>query len=244
MAIIGSCVTRDAFDFEKLALPSPFLFYARTSFATLTAPAIDPIKAGLSSQWENRNVQAEIGKTHLADVFSIKPKYIIFDFIDERFDLIAINDSFINCSFAIVSAGIPERLTGHRIIPRLSSEARQLWLEGLLKISAFLSLPAFAKTRVILHKARWAEAYVKSGVVSKFPKSTPILPNQHADILAHNTLLDFYHGKFAELIPNTSVISVKSEYLVADAAHKWELSPYHYIPEYYSEFVTQLKALL
>jgi hypothetical protein len=69
-----------------------------------------------------------------------------------------------------------------------------------------------------------------------------ILPGQAADAGAHNALLTRYEAAFIALMPALSRVAAPAQRL-ADDAHQWGVSPFHYVPDYYAEIWRQLEPL-
>ena len=59
---------------------------------------------------------------------------------------------------------------------------------------------------------------------------------------AHNALLARYEAAFAELMPPMARVEAPPQRL-ADDAHQWGVSPFHYVQDYYAEIWRQLAAL-
>jgi hypothetical protein len=133
-------------------------------------------------------------------------------------------------------------LRGARAIPRLSPAAERLWLEGAAQMAAFVRATPLAQARLILHSARWAERRrTASGRIAALG-GTEILPGRAADTAGHNALLARYEAAFTELMP--PMVRVEApEHRLADDAHIWGLSPFHYVPGYYESVWAQLEAL-
>src|SRR5215475_13520812 len=96
VAILGSCITRDAFSF----FPSPSFevvaYQARSSFISMVSPRItlDHSKVRAPTPFEKNCIVADFEKTSL-DIIKCDFDYIIMDFVDERFDLIQIGSSYV-----------------------------------------------------------------------------------------------------------------------------------------------------
>ncbi|MFI4965430.1 MAG: DUF6270 domain-containing protein, partial [Caulobacterales bacterium] len=68
------------------------------------------------------------------------------------------------------------------------------------------------------------------------------LPGQAADIGRHNDLLARYEQAFMALMPAMARVEAPGLRL-ADDAHEWGGSPFHYAPAYYAEIARQLDEL-
>jgi len=247
VAIVGSCITRDLWRFRGQTV-ADLHYISRTSFPSLFAnpikgfrPAAHP--AGLKPQ-PHRALVADIAKTALAGLVAWRPTHLIFDFIDERFDLLAAGGSLVTHSWELETSGYLKQpaLRGARSIPRPSAAAERLWLDAAAEFAALVRATPLRDATLILHGARWAE-HRRSPNGRRVPLSDiEILPGRPADIGEHNALLARYEAAFTELMPAMARVEAP-EHRLADAEHEWGLSPFHYEPAYYAEIRRQLEEL-
>jgi hypothetical protein len=248
VAIVGSCISRDVWRFQGVTV-SNLLYISRTSLPSLFAapvagfrPAATPPR-GLKPQ-PHRALVADILKSALATLVAFRPTHLIFDFIDERFDLLSVGNSVITDSWELEASGYLKRLPlkGARRIPRLSPACDRLWLDGAREMAAFVQATPLRDATLILHGARWAEQRrTTSGRIGRL-SGVEVLPGVAADIAAHNRLLARYEAAFLEVMPPTAIVEAPQDRL-ADEGHQWGLSPFHYVPAYYAEIWRQLAAL-
>jgi len=173
-----------------------------------------------------------------------RPTHIIFDFIDERFDLLSVGGSLITHSWELEASGYLRQpaLRGARTVPRLSAATERLWSEAAAELAAFVRATPLTDARLILHGARWAAT--RSGPSGREAPLTDveILPGVPADIGEHNALLARYEREFMSLMPPMAYVAAPDERR-ADAAHEWGLSPFHYEPAYYAAIWRQLETV-
>jgi hypothetical protein len=245
IAIIGSCVTRDVW--RVLNIPTDKLrTFSRTSVASLVSPA----PAGLSlpnamgalepDGFLARCVRADVEKTALQTLELWEPEALVFDFIDERFDLLYVGNSIVCDSFEFRRSGLRARgpFIDGRPVRRLSAEVDEIWPKALDALRARIEAGPLASAKIVLHVAYWAEVYRRDGVLKSFPKRIRIhpLPRPEEGIDEHNSVLRRYHDAFKVAFPNATVVVPPEHTRIADAAHRWGLSPFHYIPDYYLSF--------
>jgi hypothetical protein len=225
------------------------LYVSRTSlpglFATPVAgfrPAARP-PGGLRPQ-PHRALVADLSKTALAELVAFRPTHLIFDFIDERFDLLSVGASLVADSWELEASGYRKQpaFRGARTIPRLSAACERLWLEAAAEFAAFVRATPLAEAKLILHSARWAEQRRTDGGRKVRVTGVEILPGKTADVAAHNDLLARYEAAFTEVMPPMARVAAPAE-RIADDEHLWGLSPFHYVPAYYAEIWRQLDAL-
>lgn len=249
IAIIGSCVTRDMWPLAE-NVPGALLYVSRTSLPSLVARA----PAGLSAQAEtppmlkrhqHNALRADLGKTALEALLSFRPTHIIFDFIDERFDLLRAGPTTITRSWELMVSGYLDAWpTNHwDRIPRLSAGCFRIWRDALDALASVLLNTPLASARIILHSSRWANTFQdETGDTKSFPSRIEILPGEAATIADHNALLESYEAYFLEAFSNADVIS--SNHRKANTDHRWGLSPFHYLDSYYNDIHNQLNTIL
>src|SRR5688572_18437592 len=120
--ILGSCVTRDIFSIMKD--PSPITYYARSSLISIMGNPI-PVEEEmlqLDSAFQRRMVLQDFQKTIFDDLSTLKFDYFIMDFIDERFDLFQIGDSYVTRSVELVNSKVMESaFKNHLLVKRHSN---------------------------------------------------------------------------------------------------------------------------
>lgn len=251
IAIIGSCITRDLWPFLGRDA-SELLYISRTSLPSLFASGPGGIEVEASpptplKRHQYNSIIADLKKTALASLVQYQPTHIVFDFIDERFDLMAVGDGLVTYSWELDVSGyaaLPALKHSHRV-PRLSEGCDLLWRQGLSQLAAFLEIGPLKETKLILHSAQWADRYrTASRKTSRFDENLEIMAGQVAPLKAHNAMLRRYEAAFRKQFPSAATIAAPSKHLVADETHQWGLSPFHYVPSYYQSVCRQLKPLL
>jgi hypothetical protein len=248
VAIIGSCISRDLWRFRGGTV-SNVLYISRTSLPSLFATPLPRFRpkatppAGLKAQ-PHRALVTDVTKTALPEVLAFSPTHVIFDFIDERFDLLSAGGTLVTHSWELAQSGYLEQpaFRGAREIPRLSAACERLWLEAAAELAAFVRATPLAKATLILHSARWAEQRRTANGRLARVSDVEILPGRSADVGAHNDLLARYEAAFEAVMPPLHRIEAPAHRL-ADDAHIWGLSPFHYVPTYYDEVWRQLEGL-
>ena len=252
VAIVGSCITRDLWRFRGETAGQadpPLLYISRTSLPSLFAtplerfrPAVRP-PAALRAQ-PHRALVADLQKTALASLVAFCPTHLIFDFIDERFDLLSAGRTLITHSWELEASGYLDRppLRRARSIPRLSIAAERLWLDGAAEMAAFVRATPLAGATLILHSARWASQRRGSDGRTRAVTDVEILPGRPARVADHNALLARYEAAFAALMPPMVRLEAP-DHRFADDSHQWGPSPFHYTPDYYAAIWRQLAGL-
>lgn len=248
--MIGSCITRDVWPIVGEAPPQDLLYISRTSLPSLFAAPL----AGVETDGErppelgifpHRAMVADLRKTALASLLAHRPTHIIFDFIDERLDLIAVGDTLVTHSWELDVSGYLAQppFQGCRTIRRTSPACDLLWRQAMDEMAAFIGATPLADARLILHEARWSDRYLDDdGNPQDFPEEVEIFTGKPARIADYNAVLDRYQTAFLEALPQAERVAAPALRL-GDVRHRWGLSPFHYVEDYYREIRAGLQSL-
>jgi hypothetical protein len=248
VAIIGSCITRDLWPIRGEGADH-LAYISRTSLPSLMSrpltdfrPAPQPPPPLKGNQ--HKALVADLTKTALARLVAFRPTHVIFDFIDERFDLLSAGASIVTRSWELEASGYlgQKAFKGARPLPRLSAACERLWLEAAGEFAALVRATPLREAKLILHVSRWAEEVRGADGVRRPLTDVEILEGRPADIAQHNALLQTYEAAFTALMPPLTRLDGGALRL-ADAGHRWGLSPFHFVPEYYAEIWRQLEGL-
>lgn len=250
VAIIGSCITRDLWPVRSEAADG-LLFVSRTSLPSLLAPPVERFRPAAKAPAElgphqHRAVLEDLRKTALARLVAFRPTHLIFDFVDERFDLLSAAGTLVTHSWELEASGYLRQpaLRGARVIDRLSAACEGLWRDAAAEFAALVRATPLREARLILHAAQWAQASVDaSGHRAAVSYSEPFRRTpQPLPIAEHNALLARYEAYFQAVMPAMEVVQAPAHRL-ADPGHRWGLSPFHYVAPYYAEICRGLEAL-
>jgi len=250
VAIIGSCITRDLWPILGDA-PPDLLYVSRTSLPSLFSERpgevviADQPPAPLKRHQHNA-LAADLTKTALSALVAHAPTHIIFDFIDERFDLLAAGSGFATRSWELeVSGYLAQPLFAEaRDVPRLSRACDQLWSDAAAELATLLASTPLSQATLILHEAQWADHYRDAdGAAIPFESEMEVLSGKTALLADHNALLDRYQRELAARLPGLARVAAPPELRVASVDHRWGLSPFHYVDAYYAEIWRQLHDL-
>ncbi|WP_296595318.1 DUF6270 domain-containing protein [Phenylobacterium sp.] len=248
IAIVGSCITRDLWPIRGGGAEA-LLYVSRTSLPGLLSTPVEGFRPseeppGDLPRHGHNALIADLRKTALAALVAWRPSHIIFDFIDERFDLLAAGEALAANSGEMVRSGYRTQppLDAARLLPRLSNTCERLWLEAAAEFAAVVRGTPLARAHLILHSARWAELQREPDGRTRPIVDVEIVEGQPASIAAYNDLLARQEATFLDLMPPMSRVSADT-WRLADAEHRWGLSPFHYVPEYYEQIRHQLGAL-
>jgi hypothetical protein len=240
VAIFGSCVTRDLFE-DPLLRHTLGHYAARSSVVSVVAPPmeIDEERVALPSPWQRRCVLADVRKSFFAALAETGATWLVIDLIDERFDLLRTERSFVTRSSAYRAAGLEESPPWEvRPVSRMSEAGRRLFEEAAVRFAQRVA-EVVPPERVIVHRALWCTRYRAAGDVRTFSAERLNVCTRHNAMLEHgyDALERAFGGRAA-------VIGVDLERHLADADHKWQLEPYHYDADYHREQVGRVHELL
>ncbi len=248
IAIVGSCITRDLWPIRGGGAEH-LLYISRTSLASLFAPPVARFKAtrklpGDLHAHEHGALVADLTKTALARLMVFQPTHIIFDFIDERFDLIGVGASLAVRSAELERSGYlgQPSLRNARTIPRQSAACERAWVDAAGAFAALVRGTELSRAVLILHSARWASEQRLADGTAAAIRDVEITTGHPADIGTYNDLLERQEAAFLDRMPPMHMLDA-SRLRLADPAHQWGLSPFHYIAEYYDEIRRQMAGL-
>lgn len=236
VAILGSCVTRDLFEFQKSALGAfEICFYmARSSVVSWMAPpCFDPKLAIDASSFEGKRSHWDQHKLHWQLLEQSRPDIVIIDFIDERIGIVQHLSSLMSASGPLLKA-LERKSIPHEIKRPWSPEIKQLreWA-----LPAFLERVANICPNIFVHRAVWAYQYkTESGLESfkggEFEKLIEL----------NNSVIDPLLATLEDSATAVEQIGGLEAGLVAGGDHKWAFCPYHYDSTYYKTVAKQLLA--
>ena len=115
-----------------------------------------------------QRLRAEFQKTVITDLVRTQPDAVIFDFIDERFNLLSCGQSFVTGSDDLWQArGLEEQGTAFACVSRQSDGLMGLWKAAALAVASQIreALPA---VRFVVHRAFLATEFVRESETREF----------------------------------------------------------------------------
>ncbi|HDZ49575.1 hypothetical protein LCGC14_0056310 [marine sediment metagenome] len=220
--IFGSCVSRDFFEItaeKKIKLVD---YYARSSFASISASPIkdDDLTERVESKWQRSMIERDLGKNIIKDLEVKDFDIILVDFIDERFNLAKVFSSVCTISTEYKKY---QNKSKYKSIAFDSDEKFELWKAGIDKfLSTLIKINALDKLRV--SKVYWATEIEGEGRFS----------DEYYDyIKRNNIMLDKMYLYLEEKVNINQFIFYPEKTLMAAQKHKWGVQPFHYVNDFY-----------
>jgi len=234
LGILGSCVTRDMFNFLKIEHLLQD-YRARMSITGYGFPSLDANFDFLNtlSGFRKSTVRKDLSKEPLP---LKKMDVLVIDLIDERFEIYTKNDILFTRSTYLAEASGVSHLNATLAFERGKKEHFAAFELGMSKLLDDCKLHG---VEPILHCARWTDVKRISGENIAISEDSVYLER----IQRENLILSQLEDIVKKLNPNMKVLS-SPDLCVADPDHKWGLQPFHYIKSYYSDIFAQLKRYL
>ena len=232
--ILGSCVSRDSFNYDDNHQFEIANYIARTSLASCFVPSIlNGIQLDQISSLFQRRVEKDIKAILPRTLRNTTYDILLLDVIDERFDLYIDNsDGVCTLSNEFYTTGFdPDNSDGY-IVPSGSKRFLKKWLSGWYKLIAIL------KAQGNLDRLRVNEVYWSN----KCKDGRDYLPTYSAEkIKQANALLSTLYSHMRVVLPESQFLRFDDSYFVGANEHKWGRSPFHFEPDYYREVLNKLR---
>lgn len=226
--ILGSCATRDAFEFpfsEKLKLAD---YNARTSLASLVCkPRIErQVLDQIPSSFQKRMVERDMSKKFWLRLEGYSNGALVIDLVDDRFRLRRFRDG----SAHTVSAEYGKTRKFWSKDPSTTydfdhAEVDALWRVGLDKLSS-----VYETTQNLTLLVNCVYFLPTADAGDNGPDGTAKM----------NDYLSSRYELLRERFGSPALIEYPEGMLATDAGHKWGLAPFHYSEDVYRHLVGQI----
>ncbi|WP_018237849.1 DUF6270 domain-containing protein [Ensifer sp. BR816] len=239
VAILGSCVTRDAF--EHLNEVEISFYLARSSLTSIYAPPWDftatdeELQVEGKGVFENRMLRHDLRKEAAGIIRVSADVPLVVDFIDERFDLFLAGGSVITRSNLLQLTPYGRRLEGVQLLRRVEPEAMHIWEQAALRFLGDLQ-----GRPLILHRALWAECYRNddTGEISRFGEADLKI------VMQQNQLLNKYYDFITTNYTNVQTVAPAPELVYSNFAHRWGRDFFHFSDDYYRDIAGKIATTL
>jgi len=276
VSIFGSCVTRDVLEHHaqaeyRLTLMS---YISRQSLVSAMSPPVscDEEDVLLDSPFQRRMVLSDLRKDAFEMLKQDKSRYMIIDFIDERFDLLRVDKSYVTASNECIASGFfwhhiqkqksasvwsfiskqpqallwdwlrEKKIRGSRVKKQKEMQG-QYFVDGK-PVRRYVE--QFAK----MLKARYPEDHIiihKALMQNEYVDREGIIRQFPTNYLKYNheinDVLASLYDLAEELLPQAHVVDLNCG-TYADERHKWGLAPMHYQEEYYQRVLEEILRII
>ena len=237
VSIFGSCVTRDALEYDYRHYLKLNSYICRQSMvSSVSAPVICSIEdINLQSKFQRRQVYNDLVKNMYDMLNNDSSRYLIIDLIDERFRLITYQGSLITDSTYLQES---RYITKGKLMDY--NTCFGIYMINNRPLKAYVNkfcdriLNIYPSDRIIIHKAYMADSYLgKDGKVYSFDHQCK---KNNKKI---NKRLEYLYGELQNHFQQAKVIDLSSTALAWEG-HKWGLGPMHYVEDYYRNVVGKI----
>lgn len=227
--IYGSCVSRDTLELVPKDSYNLVGYFARSSLATLSSNldnsnvkkeyAIHLDK--ITSAFQRRMVEYDFDRSVLKSIEKNNFDVLLMDLIDERFHLAVLsNNSYVTRSNEFLRASIKPKST----INTHSDKFFELWTKGVRNFLNKLTENSGIE-KILIQKTFWT---------NKLDNGTSIPDISDEKVKEENEKLEKMYLFLEKYLNKDQFIVVPDRLLLSKSEHKWGVSPFHYIDEYYN----------
>ncbi len=229
ISILGSCVTRDAFEVSEVLNKAIVFYAARTSLASIIADPIEvaiPETPGVSS-FELRCLRADLEKSFFDSLMKSMPDVLFVDLIDERYPICVTQSSRFSYNPILTQIGALSELEAATRLEKGSKDGLHLWMLAIDTWAATIRR-LFPNLVIVFVDARFAlNSRAPIGTIDA--EAGAMLNWCHAS----NRMLVDMKEKFLGIFPDSRIISPPETLWVSDEDHRWGKQPFHYVREWY-----------
>ena len=222
--IWGSCVSRDCFNY-----PSSFevvAYHARCSCVSAMSKPVPLAGINLNnieSKFKRKAIINDFQKQLLYDLQVIDFDILLIDFIDERFPLkIDAEGRVITVSAELQETGAV--LLDNNLIYVNDEKRFSLWCEAWDKFMSFC-MKLGIKDKIVINRPYWAGHMENNKKIYKFTQNY---------IKKNNCFLNRIYSTIEKYIPKMQFIDYPDKFIIANSKHRWNISPFHYIDDFYN----------
>ena len=228
--ILGSCVSRDVFNFDLNKDIKLGKYFARSSFiSTVSEPFPEEFNLEISSSWQKKVAEADLKKEVFNELSNNSANYLLLDLIDERLSLMKCKNSIFTLSMGLKNSNFLEvyecdYINRYELDESVWKKSMDKYLKNLLKI--------YPEEKIIIHETYNVKSFrTKTGEINSFPEKK--VEYYEKD----NKLFEEYYNYIKLKLPKAKVVNILKDQTLANENHMWGLSPVHYEDSYYEDLL-------
>lgn len=226
IAILGGCVTRDAFGLHPDLPDRPHEYFARSTLAS--AMGVRPFEgidtSGMVSDFQRAAVERDLGKAFVPWLRTRDFDVLVMDGIPERNALLVDPAGALATRSAELVSTRPD-VSGCTVVWPRDREFFVLWEAAWTRLVAELDAVG-ARDRLRINRVRWATGFDGPGAAF-------ISYHSPARIRRSNAFLERAYARMERDLDPDQFYRYADEELLAATEHKWGVAPFHYTPAYY-----------
>lgn len=221
--ILGSCVSRDPFNLKISTNKFKVVeYFARTSLASLSGELVSKKidLAKINSPFQKKMVERDLSKVFFNIIENQTYDIILFDFIDDRFDIFWFFDGgIVTVSDEFKKSGFDKNSISFNSVEAFSEDFYNLWVSGWVKVFNLFSRQGILD-KLIINKVYWA----------KYDDAGSVFSNA-SRIDRANAWLDRVYNRLMQDIPTSQFVAYPRDIFIGSSTHVWGRSPFHYTDE-------------
>jgi hypothetical protein len=180
-------------------------------------------------------VELDMRKDFLKNLAGLQFDFLLLDLIDERLSLYVEPEGRVcTISPALISTGFPGDSDGGSTIYSGSEEFWRLWEAGWLTFIDKLRCLGVLD-RLLVNQVFWGSRTDNGGSFDQH------YPRRYID--SANQFLDRMYQRISADIPSKQFLRFDHELMTGSMAHRWGISPFHYVDAYYLAALQKLTLL-
>lgn len=241
VVILGSCVARDSMEINNIMSPCKVSigeYIGRNSIAAMNSNKFDYPEGSvnLPSAFLTKCITYDLEKTTAEKVVNAltKESILLLDFMDERFDLIEVDDALITNSWDYRETALCKNIVSPTNVHAFYSSYKiKLWKAGFNSLVEKASKVCSRKNIIVFAPPMTRVLYCEDKTIT-FDES-------RYKISEYNEMLDIMKGYLKDQYPDIHIIEPLPWMLFCDYRHRWGGHPYHYNNYLYMYFSRKIK---
>lgn len=237
IAIVGSCVTRDAFRMYEGEGLDVVYYCMNTCVPSIMSRPIAPpsnLIDGNQSPFFSRNLYRDFRKSLFQELSEVNFDAIVLDFVEERYNIFEKDGAILSDSDPLQKSPAYETVKNfmsfRKRVDINHSEFDHKFHDFAVKIGNVAG-----ERPVFLNKVFFASSFVVGDKIHIYDKNY---------VQSHNCMLARYYDAFLSGLDKTFIIDSAAQNFRGDPCHQWGNFPFHYEPAFYRYLIDSLHTIL